>query len=354
MSASFVGESKVIELSEGENVIGRGEKSGITDKKCSRKQVTVTFSSNSETVQVFVGGTNSSSYQAKGSPELRIMPNRSTFIMRDGDTLFLLGRLYPFVLKISKPEVSSMDTEDDFLMAAADEVMREEDKEKEDNDVMEGHKDEKSAIVIDDDIKYDKMEEKKVKIGFKSENYRLGLASLGTGILKFDPKRAAVIACEEIKNFLDKNRSNNKISIVLAEPNREVFEEFQANRPTDERFVLTAFSLAALPGEGLPCRYIACETNWRWKPADPEMNKMLASKDFFEKHKKLHSDVGKSTLVYETTIGDGTSSDNTVFVCVVPNGGNPSKADYIGDRVQAENALRNTYKTLFNKFNRYI
>lgn len=341
---------KTIELKEGDNVIGRSEASGVTDKKCSRSQATATLAGRKGPVHISIRGTNSSSYRAKGSTEIQLKLKGSSFDMNDGDTLFLLGKMYPFVLRITA-ESPDTDMDDDFLIKASDEFMEVEEK-KEEEEVKESaaitDKGEKDAghfpPIYEIKEKEDKIDDK-TKIEVKSENYRLCFASLGTETLKFDPKRAAVIACEEIKNFLNENR-DSRISIILAEPNKEVFEEFQACRPGDERFVLTSFGLSGLPGEGLPCKYIGVETNWRWKPADPEMNRVLASKGFFEKHRKAHSEVGKVAQVYETT------ADESVFLfCVVPNGGNPLKPDYIEDRTQAENALRSTYKALLNKFN---
>lgn len=361
MSVVLVGDAtsglKTIELKEGDTIIGRGEISGVTDKKCSRSQATATLAGSKGPVRVSIRGANSSAYRAKGSTEIQFKPKGSSFYMNDDDTLFLLGKMYPFVLRVTA-ENSDTDMDDDFLIKASEEFMDAEEKKEEEKRIeggvsmAEGSKSDPVHFHPSHEMEEEKNDDDmddKTKIEIKSENYRLGLASLGTGVLRFDPKRAAVIACEEIKNFLDENR-DSRISIVLAEPNKEVFEEFQACRPADERFVLTSFSLAALPGEGLPCKYVACETNWRWKPADPEMNRVLASKSFFfENHRKAHSDVGKVAQVYET------AADESVFlVCVVPNGGNPLKPDYIEDRAQAESALRSTYRALLSKFNDHV
>lgn len=333
---------KTIELTEGKNVIGRGEKSGVSDKKCSRSQVTATLTSTDKSVfvSVSVSGINPSSYQPKGSSELQAKPKGSTFPIHDGDTLFLAGKSYPFVLKITGDDKDN-DMEDEFLLAASNEILN--NIYNNDDDILSNNNNNnKDDNTINEENTHISSE------SIKSEKHRLGFASLGTSMLNFDPKRAAAIACEEIKEFLESNR-DTRISIVLAEPDRRVFEEFQASRPADERFVLTEFNLAALSDEGLPCRFVACETNWRWKPADPEMDRMLASRSFNEKHRKLHSDVGKTAQVYETAVGD-----TVFFACVVPNGGNPLKADYIENRSHAEDELRKTYKTLLNKFNDHI
>ena len=349
MSVSLVGNAedglRTIELTSGDNIIGRGEQSGVRDKKCSRKQVTVAVISPHEPVRVSVNGTNPSTLQRKDDTEQQSMPKGAAFTMNDGDTLYMIGKMYPFVLRMpgqppSDPstEPDNNDTESDSVLVAAS------------VDTGDARRDESSSSKDDEDISHEHEADAEEEAMPESEarTYRLGLASLGTGALKFEPKRAAAIACEEIGRFLASNKGRG-VSIVLAEPNREVFEEFQASRPVDERFVLTGFSLAALPGEGLPCGFVSCETNWRWKPADPEIERTLKAKGFFEKHRETHSNVGKVTGVYKTVV-----DETTFFVCVVPNGGNPLKPDYIEDHSQAEDALRNTYKNLFSKFGECI
>ncbi|KAH3762425.1 hypothetical protein Pelo_5725 [Pelomyxa schiedti] len=81
--------------------------------------------------------------------------------------------------------------------------------------------------------------------------------SFGTSSLKFDPAKAATIACSEISSTLERI-ADPLLRLLLYEKDPVVQRAFHACRPKDSRFVIIPGGISDVTDAGYDCKYFPC------------------------------------------------------------------------------------------------
>eukprot|EP01116_Phalansterium_solitarium_P025639 TRINITY_DN9905_c1_g1_i2.p1 TRINITY_DN9905_c1_g1~~TRINITY_DN9905_c1_g1_i2.p1 ORF type:complete len:511 (-),score=182.40 TRINITY_DN9905_c1_g1_i2:300-1832(-) len=95
----------------------------------------------------------------------------------------------------------------------------------------------------------------------------LAFPSLSTGpsVWSIEPERAAAVACQAIRAFLEQHGDDRELRLLLVHPHDDaVVRAFRKHyRSDDARFRIEVAQLTQLRSAGLECAFVANETNWR-------------------------------------------------------------------------------------------
>eukprot|EP01103_Thecamoeba_quadrilineata_P009110 TRINITY_DN18825_c0_g1_i1.p1 TRINITY_DN18825_c0_g1~~TRINITY_DN18825_c0_g1_i1.p1 ORF type:complete len:501 (+),score=86.48 TRINITY_DN18825_c0_g1_i1:25-1527(+) len=193
------------------------------------------------------------------------------------------------------------------------------------------------------------------RIGFDLDLPREGSASIGISILgtssfQFDENTAALIAAQEIKNFLNKHSELDQLRIVITEQDAETRRLFKKHCTIqDHRLIFSSAHISNLKTDAnIPCSFLVNPTNWRFKGG------FIKDKQIFEVVKTKYN-VGKCGKAYEVVVPESsrlyTIQDVRLIIYVIPPNMNPNKANCLnGDYEKGRTLLQLCYRSIFQAF----
>mmetsp|Transcript_30582 Transcript_30582/g.49490 ORF Transcript_30582/g.49490 Transcript_30582/m.49490 type:complete len:997 (-) Transcript_30582:353-3343(-) len=192
--------------------------------------------------------------------------------------------------------------------------------------------------------------------------YSLAFPSLATSANMFPLEEAIPIVLEAVTHVLDEIK-DERLHLVLVESDSSVVSRFRSQMTpallTDTRFSLLNGSLVTLKTtSNTPCRYIANETNWRFKAIGPCVDRLVrgaAGPSFETLMREKFGSALSADHVYPIVLPPESplrsEQDVQIIISVIPPNMNPGRPDSLdGDYTLGREKLRRAYTLLFQSF----
>ncbi|PRP87894.1 putative aprataxin [Planoprotostelium fungivorum] len=372
-------EEKELEVKEGSNTFGRGDDTGISDKRCSRNQVEIIVDKKKRKVTAIQRGTNPSMIRRAHEDNSEHMKRDEEYKIDDGDTITLVTTLFPIVVRISSADLKRRP--ESPLQKTSKRAKKEQDlppcpygskcyrKSKEHNQQFshsleeEHSEEEQKETAINDRGGDDEMGEKEEE-GHK----RIAFPSISTSNYGFDIDRAAKAAVRVITDFLETYNDPDLRLVLVDIQESDTLSAFRKHYTLkDKRFVVQACDITKMKSVAkLRCRYIVNAANPGYSSGGHGANRAIhaacESRDpqgkliehlFVATKKRAKSGSAGDALLVELPLETPMRKKEGVeFVihCVGPNMNDNKPNSLRGDYVKGTRLLTKCYASILSHF----